>query len=54
MTTKLKKSFKKSSFFLNGLAFTPPPPPLNGLAISGGTFFCGFPMHYGLFPIIML
>ena len=21
----------------------PPPSPLNGLAISGGTFFCGYP-----------
>ena len=27
------------------MAFKPPspPPPLNGLAISGGFFFCGFP-----------
>ena len=24
-----------------------PPPPLFGLAISGGTFFCGFPKEVG-------
>ena len=37
MATKLRKSFKKSSFFLNGPVFTPP--HLNVLASSGGTFF---------------
>ena len=41
MATKLKTKFQKSSFFLNGPAFTPHH-PLNGLAISGD-FFCGFP-----------
>ena len=50
MATKLKKSFKKSPVFLNGPAFSPPPPTLNGLAICGGTFFCfcGFPYTYNM------
>ena len=38
MATKFLKSFKNSSFFLNGPSFSPPP-PFNGLAISGGTFY---------------
>ena len=41
-----KKVSRKVLFILIGPAFTPPPPPsLNGLAISGGTFFCGFPYY---------
>jgi hypothetical protein len=36
-TKSKKKKSKKSSFFLNGPAFNPP--PLNGLAFSGGFFF---------------
>ena len=39
---KKKKGFIKSSFFLNGPAFTHPPPPLNGPAISG--FFLRHPL----------
>ena len=41
MATKKKKKTQKKDFFLNGPAL--PPPPLNGPAISGGAFFCGFP-----------
>ena len=45
MATKQKNLFQKSSFFLNGPAFIPPP-SLDGLAISGGIiFFCGFPFE---------
>ena len=35
MATKFEKVSKKVPL--------PPPPSLNGPAISGGTFFCGFP-----------
>ena len=34
-----KKSFKKVIFLDGPAGLTSPPPPLNGLAISGGTFF---------------
>ena len=36
---------QKSSLFLNGWPFTPPPPlPLNGLAIKRRTFFLRLPL----------
>ena len=43
IVNKMKKSFKQRGFFLSGPASTPPPPPLSGLATSGGTFLCGLP-----------
>ena len=48
MAKKLKKSFKKSSFFLSGPAFTPP--PLSGPATSGGTFFLRLPLLFCIIP----
>ena len=41
---KIKKSFKKNIyFFINCPAFSPPLPPLNGLAIKKRTFFLRLP-----------
>ena len=48
MAKKKKKSFKKSlkkSFFLNGLAFTPPP-LLVARPLVEELFFCGFPYKF--------
>ena len=41
-----KKGSNKSSYFLNGPALYPPPPPYNGPAILRRIFFCGLPNPY--------